>query len=306
MRNSPSEAKRWGVQRRLEFIDFRLLWYGRFTRKALAHTFGISSQQASADIHDYKESAPDNLVYDAATKTYLRAPAFVPKFVNDAAERYLLQAAAVKNDWMALENTWFEEPPRIELVELRAKRTPPAALLLILDAIRDSKQVQVEYASLTGSPAGTRTIAPHYLFFSMGKWYARSWSKEHNDFRDYNLGRIEQIGSPSPCSVERRLDYEWIQRINLQIVPNPKLPEEKRAAVAAEYGMVNGQLSVPCRLSMTFYLMNQYNLNIEHIIPEELRVPEAHQLLLTNREAVEAARNSARQMAKEALARGQA
>lgn len=242
---------RWGVQRRLEFIDFRLFWYGRFTRKAVTDYFGISAQQASADIQEYRRRAPENLVYDAAQRVYLRAPSFSAKFMTDAAERYLLQAAAVKNDWMTKDNTWFEAMPLIEYVELRSKRTDSIILLHILDAINDSQTIEVKYASLTGSPVSVRTIAPHSMFYSMGKWYARSWSKEHNDFRDYSINRIEHIEAPRPCAIDRALDYEWAQRINLQITPNPKLSSAKRAAVAAEYSMTDEQLSVPCRLSMT-------------------------------------------------------
>jgi WYL domain len=296
----PAPPLRWGVQRRLEFIDFRLFWYGRFTRKGLTDTFGISAQQASADIQQYREWAGENLVYDPAQRIYLRAPTFSPKFMNDAAERYLLQAAAVKNDWMTKDNTWFEEMPLIEYVELRSKKTNSTILLRVLDAIRDNQQVKVKYASLTGSPVSVRTLAPHAMFYSMSKWYARCWSHEHNDFRDYNLNRIERIEAPVPCAVDRSLDYEWAQRINLKIIPNSRLPPEKRTAVAAEYSMTDGHLSVPCRLSMTFYLMNQYNLDMDHGV----LIPEKQQLILENREDVVAARGMARQLSKEALARG--
>lgn len=293
---------RWGVKRRLEFIDFRLFWYGRFSRRALTDTFGISAQQASADIQHYRQVAPENLTYDAGRKIYLRAPAFSAKFMQDAAERYLLQAAAVKNEWMTKDNTWFEEMPSIEYVQLRTKPTPSKILLRVLDAIRDNQQVEITYASLTGSPVSARTIAPHSLFYSMSKWYARSWSQEHNDFRDYNLNRIEEIGALTPCSVNKALDYEWAQRINVEITPNPKLSPEKQAAVAAEYAMTDGRLSVPCRLSMTFYLMAQHNLNVE----EGKLIPEKQQLVLTNRMDVENAQQMARKLAREALVRGQA
>src|SRR5260370_379174 len=88
-----SEPLRWGVQRRLEFIDFRLFWYGRFNRRALTDTFGISPQQASADIRLYQDIAGPNLAYDSAQKSYQRAAEFKTAFMRDAAERYLLQAA---------------------------------------------------------------------------------------------------------------------------------------------------------------------------------------------------------------------
>lgn len=251
-------------------------------------------------IRHYLKVAGQNLSYNAAQKTYLRTANFSPTFMRDASERYLLQAAAVKNEWMLKESTWFEQMPTIEYVTLRTKRTPSAILLKVLDAIRDLQQIELRYSSLTGSSFQVRTIAPHSLFFSAGKWYARSWSQEHNDFRDYNLNRIASIESPAPCSVDRSLDYEWTQRINLEIVPNPKLPLPQRAAIAAEYDMQAEKLPIPCRLSMSFYLMSEYNLDVE----EGKLKPEKQQLILVNLPDVLNARQTARKLSKEALARG--
>src|SRR5688572_6394184 len=99
---------RWGVQRRLEFIDFRLFWDGRFNRRDLVETFGISAQQASADIAQYEAMAQANLAYDKAEKAYKRTVRFSPAFVGEAIERYLLQLVAIDNRWMRQEDTWFE------------------------------------------------------------------------------------------------------------------------------------------------------------------------------------------------------
>ena len=59
--DNDGERLRWGVRRRLEFIDFRLFWDGRFNRSDLSATFGISPQQASGDIAQYEKIAPANL-----------------------------------------------------------------------------------------------------------------------------------------------------------------------------------------------------------------------------------------------------
>jgi hypothetical protein len=77
-----SERLRWGVRRRLEFIDFRLFWDGRFNRSDLAATFGISAQQASADIGHYEKIAAANLRYDRAEKAYIRTDDFAPAFIG--------------------------------------------------------------------------------------------------------------------------------------------------------------------------------------------------------------------------------
>ena len=42
---------RWGIERRLEFIEFRLFWEGHINRGDLMAAFGISINQASTDLN---------------------------------------------------------------------------------------------------------------------------------------------------------------------------------------------------------------------------------------------------------------
>ncbi|OFX03195.1 MAG: WYL domain-containing protein [Alphaproteobacteria bacterium RIFCSPHIGHO2_12_FULL_63_12] len=293
------EQMRWGVRRRLEFIDFRLFWDGRFNRSDMAETFGISTQQASADISHYEGLAPRNLRYDRTEKAYKRADTFEPAFIGETIERYLLQIVAIENRWMRPEDTWFNQVPPVEVITLGRRPTNPAVLLGVLDAVRDRLEIEIEYSSLTGSAQQFRSIAPHALSHSAGRWYVRSWSREHNDFRDYNLNRISAVNSKRSASVDSQLDYEWGHKINLIIVPNPALSGERQAAVAEEHAMTDGRLVRPCRLSLSFYLMSEYNLDVE---PEVLK-PEKQQIILQNRDEVTQARALARKMSIEALAR---
>jgi len=293
------ERLRWGVRRRLEFIDFRLFWDGRFNRSDMADTFGISAQQASADIAQYEKLVPRNLRYDRAEKVYRRADAFTPAFIGETIEHYLLQLVAIENRWMRPEDTWFDTLPSVEVITLGRRPTDPAVLLRVLDAIRNQLEIDIEYSSLTGSVQPSRAIAPHALSHSAGRWYVRSWSREHNDFRDYNLNRIGAVRSQRPASVDPQLDFEWVHKINLVIVPNPDLSAERQAAVAAENEMIDGRLIRPCRLSLSFYLMSEYNLDVE---PGVLK-PEKQQIVLQNRGEVTKARALARQMSIEALVR---
>ena len=71
---------RWGQERRLEFIEFRLLWEGRINRSELVDHFGISVPQASIDLSRYAELAPANLIYDKTAKAYVTGVQFVPVF----------------------------------------------------------------------------------------------------------------------------------------------------------------------------------------------------------------------------------
>lgn len=299
---SGSDRLRWGVRRRLEFIDFRLFWDGRLNRRDMAETFGISPQQATADIGQYEQMAPNNLTYDRAEKAYRRTEQFAPAFIGGSVERYLLQLVAIENRWMRPEETWFDAIPPIEVITLRRRPIDPTVLLRILDAVHKRLEIDIEYGSLTGSVQPPRTIAPHALAHSAGRWYVRSWSRDHNDFRDYNLNRISVVASSRPSSVDPALDFEWTHKMNLVILPNPKLSQERQTAVAAEHGMTDGYLIFPCRLSLSFYLMSEHNLDVE---PGVLK-PEKQQIILQNRNEITQARALARQMSIEALTRTQA
>ena len=293
------ERLRWGVRRRLEFIDFRLFWDGRFNRSDLAGTFGISPQQASVDVGQYERMAPNNLAYDRTEKTYRRTEDFTPAFIAESVERYLLQLVAIENRWMRREDTWFDATPPLEVITLRRRTTDSTVLLRVLDAVHKRLEIDIEYGSLTGAVQPSRIIAPHALAHSAGRWYVRSWSRDHNDFRNYNLNRISAVTDSRPSSVDPSLDFEWVHKMNLVIVPNPALPQERQAAVAAEHGMTDGRLVFPCRLSLSFYLMSEHNLDVE---PDVLK-PEKQQIVLQNREEIIQARAVARKMSIEALTR---
>src|SRR5580704_5322254 len=119
MADQPGTSLKWGVRRRLEFIDFRLFWDGLFNRSDLADVFGISAQQASADIAQYEEIAPKNLKYDRTQKSYVRATGYEPAFIAASSDRYLLQLVAVESNWMRQEDTWFDAIPPVEVVALK-------------------------------------------------------------------------------------------------------------------------------------------------------------------------------------------
>ena len=61
---------KWGRQKRLEFIEFRLYWQGRINRSDLRAHFGISIPQASLDLRRYQELCPHSVEYDRSGKFY--------------------------------------------------------------------------------------------------------------------------------------------------------------------------------------------------------------------------------------------
>ena len=67
------------VSLRLRAIELLAHWEGRLVTNRLVDWFGISRQQASADIKRYITNYnPDSLVHDLAVKAYAPKPGFRP------------------------------------------------------------------------------------------------------------------------------------------------------------------------------------------------------------------------------------
>jgi hypothetical protein len=302
--NLVPEPIKWNVQRRLEFIDFRLLWDGHFNRKDLSDIFGISAQQASSDIAQYEKAAPANLAYDGTRKAYVRSNTFQPRYIGESADRYLLQLLGVVSGFIKKEDTWFGDLPIAEAVMLKRKPINSQHLKAVLDAIRNKHELTIEYHSMSGGPSATRTIMPHAIVSNQNRWHTRAWAKEHNDFRDFNLNRIISVSNSFPSVDRSEFDYEWHRTIDLVLIPNPKLSADRQQAVRAEHtdNITDGKILIPTRLSLSFYLINEYNLEVD---ADVLR-PEKQQLVLCNLKEIEAAKKTARLDSLEALNRTQA
>lgn len=61
----------WFAERRLDYIDFRLLEAGTIRREDLVRTFGVSTAQASMDLNKFLASYPNAMTYDKTAKRYV-------------------------------------------------------------------------------------------------------------------------------------------------------------------------------------------------------------------------------------------
>lgn len=80
---------RWGIEQRLEFIEFRLFWKGRLKRCDLMEAFGVLVNQASTDLTQYIGLVLDNLIYNSKVRTYLQGSKSDRLFFMPGAGHYL-------------------------------------------------------------------------------------------------------------------------------------------------------------------------------------------------------------------------
>ncbi len=113
---------RWGTERRLEFIEFRLYWEGGVRRGDITEKFGVSTPQASADLGLYQQLAPRNLVYDSSEKRYVSTEHFQPLFLDLRADVYLAHLHDASGDLIRLLDSWMGDVPSAALMPVPSRR----------------------------------------------------------------------------------------------------------------------------------------------------------------------------------------
>jgi len=282
----PSDKMRWSIERRLEFIEFRLYWDGRVNRSDLVEFFGISVPQASADIARYQVIASQNLTYDTKVKSYLATSEFKPVLLKTDAQRYLAQLRSIVDGILPKEETWLGWIPTYEAIPSIARRVDPEKLRRILEVIRTRSAVHVEYQSLSRPEPLWRWLTPHALAFDGFRWHVRAWCHTRNNFQDFVFARMLAIGESKPDEIDVSQDIGWQRLVTLRIGPHPGLREAARKAIELDYGMQEGVLAVSTRVCLSFYLERRLGLDID---PATAR-PERQQIVLLNRDEVLAER----------------
>lgn len=252
----------WGRRKRLEFIEFRLLWDGRVNRSDLKSAFEMSEQQASIDLATYDLFAPGNLVYDVRDKAYRRGDGFKPRFVAELTDRFLLQLMALRTNQIPKRETYFGDLLPGKVAALPHEPTRWDIVMWIARAIRQGREIEIDYASLNPKSKKKRHVAPHALGFGSGRWHMRAWSREHNEFRDYAFDRVNDVKDAGASPINPEWDRAWQESLPLVIAPNPQLPEEVQKVVSMERGMRKGKLLVELPIALCFYLINDLNLDL--------------------------------------------
>lgn len=280
---SKSVPGRWGPVRRLEFIDFRLQWESRINRAELVNFFGISTQQASADLANYADIAPDNLEYDKSAKAYRATLDFKPVFPVSDARQYLGQLGELQHGTTSPVNTFIGWAPPCDVIHYPARPVQTRTLLRMLGAIRYGEEVQVTYQSMRRASPATLWIAPHAFGSDGLRWHVRAWSQEHNEFRDFVLSRIHAIKGGRKREIDPATDILWETYVDVIVVPRNGLTDDQRKTVEIDYGMKRGRLVINCRKALAWYALRQLQLDRSEETPL-LEQP----LHLANRDALAA------------------
>lgn len=279
----PSEGPglRWGVEQRLEFIEFRLFWEGGVNRADITRFFGVSVPQASKDLTQYQELAPDNVRYDRSEKRYFAAQGFSPVFLKPDAESYLAQLDKVAGAQDAGIHSWLTDPPSVDTMPVPHRRVDVETLRAVLAAIRDKASLEILYQSmneLRPDPVWRR-ISPHAFGSDGFRWHVRAYCHIDNKFKDFLLSRVMEAKGAEDAAVDGGDDKYWKSLFDVILAPNPKLGENQRRVIAQDYAMPDGKISIPVRQALLYYFRKRLRLDVADVLDDPHETP----VVVTNR-----------------------
>jgi predicted DNA-binding transcriptional regulator YafY len=275
---------RWGVEQRLEFIEFRLFWEGHVNRGDLMSAFGVSVNQASTDLNRYIGMAPENMQYDKSGRAYVRGGAFAPLYLKPDASRYLAQLRSVADGILDRADAWIGQFPSYDAAPTPVRGVNAKTLRSVIAAIRRSEAIEVKYQSLSRPEPRWRWIAPHAVGFDGFRWHARAFCLTDQIFKDFLLSRIVETRGTRPSDVTADSDADWHERVTLEIGPHPELSDTQKKVIALDYGMRGGRTKVQVRRALLYYALRRLGLDTD----PGARKPQDQQIVLLNREVVDA------------------
>ena len=260
----PAEPKglSWGLESRLQFIDFRLRWERRINRMDLTEHFGISVPQASLDISKYMELAPSNLTYDRSSKTYTAAQSFHPLYQRSSAQRYLAELLATKMGIVEPTASFIGSAPETDWAPSPWRTINEQTVEAVVRAIR--------------------LLSPHALGNDGFRWHMRAFCHKRQRFSDFVLARILRIDGFEATQVDSNQDSHWQTVLTLVLAPHPDLPAAKKRVLELDYGMEDGEVKLPCRQAFLYYTLRRLGLHTK-----EAPDPLAQQITLKNRDEIQ-------------------
>ena len=246
---------------RMRAIELLAYWEGRLVTNRLVGWFGISRQQASADIKRYiVNHNPDSLFHDPGVKAYVPKPDFQPVLTKGHINEYLDMVSGLVSESMAIT---LETDTNIAAVQLPDRTVRPEVVREVIKACRASTSIKVFYASMANPSLSERVISPHTLVYTGFRWHVRAYCHKRGGFRDFILSRIDR--TPQPMDVAAppvEGDKQWNEVIAITLVPNAELNEGQKILVENDYGMLDGRLQLRVRKSLAHYTLQRYQAAI--------------------------------------------
>lgn len=283
---------RWGVERRLEFIEFRLYWEGGINRSDITDYFGVSVPQASKDLNQYLDLAPGNMAYDKSEKRYRAVDDFNPLFFEPDPEKYLAQLRLIGQHISAPDETWLSNAPVFDCMPILRRKVDRSVLRAIIKAVRDKQAIEIKYQSMNPKHPEPmwRGISPHALASDGFRWHVRAYCHRDSVFKDFLLSRCLDCRSSDSAKASGEDDLDWREYFKVVLRPNSNLSHGQQSIIADDFHMDGGEIAVPVRKALLYYFEKRLRFDVSGASNRPQEVP----VIIANKEAFDIALRSAK------------
>lgn len=253
---------RWGIEQRLEFIEFRLFWEGSINRADIIDTFGVSVPQASKDLSLYQERAPGNMAYDTREKRYVAQPDFTLRYLEPDPYVYLSRLRSVSEGRGNAQDLWLGMLPDSDVAITPRRDINIDVLRAVLGAVRDRKSIDILYQSMSPQRPDPlwRRITPHAFGYDGFRWHCRAYCHIQHFFKDFLLPRILEVGQVHAPGASGSEDDLWHEFYDIEIIAHPGLTESQKIVVGKDYGFVSGKGAITVRCALLYYVLKRLGL----------------------------------------------
>ncbi len=287
MTSSDTHGFRWGIERRLEFIEFRLFWEGGVNRSDIVDEFGVSVPQASKDLTLYQGHAPDNILYDRSQKRYFASEKFQPKFISLDADAYLDHLTAKSQSIRAERPQSTVNSFGAYKLPIPQRRIEPEVLRALLSCIRGNGSIEILYQSMSATRPEPiwRRISPHAFGSDGLRWHTRAFCHIDQKFKDFILSRCMGARLPGVAGASASDDPFWAKYFSVVLCPNPDLTADQQKVIAGDFAMENGEVAVPVRRALLYYFSKRLRLDVADRFDDPSEAP----VVVKNRDAFDVA-----------------
>ena len=274
------------TQQRLQYIELMAYYTGVVTRSDVAKAFGISDAAATKDLKFYSQVAPDNLIYKHNVFGFVPSTRFEEIF-TDLEPQQVLPMIAANLPFVGesiQQNLLYGVP--VEQLPMPQRLPSKKVVAQVIRAIKQKTKLSLIYSSLTDRESSeTRIIEPHSIINTGLRWHVRAYSEETYDFRDFVLSRVQQAQQlTDKAESNPEYDDDWMEPIDIQLTPHPKLSEEKRKILMTDYAATNDVIEFTVRRALLAYVLQR--LSVDTTEDHSLN-PNAYQLIMMNRDEIE-------------------
>ncbi len=267
-------------------LEAILLWEGRLNNARLRELFDLKGIRASGWIREFREAHPDWTQWDSITKSFHATEEAYRVGPSTGEGKYGIASSLAQ--YLALVGlpltSLDSSPHRGPWAAYPDIAVPsPRIFASISEAIRLRRAVEITYMSMREPTPHKRIVSPHSLVQAGRRWHTRAFSSEHQQFRDYALGRIvsAKILNQTAEKLEAE-DTAWVSQVQIKLIAHPDLSKDQEAVIRFEYFQNTSARVETCRGA----LVNYYIQDIRAATDTVKQKPPEYQLAVSNMDEV--------------------